>query len=169
MYVLARIVLALAIGAVCLSPASAAVSGQLLTNSGRSDTTGATADRGGKLLPGIVVVSPKSTSYTLGQNLLVKFSCTAPSGIAHCPATISRVGEKTVKVISGRKMRLSGTGRYVLRITAEDRRGNFCVQDAELLRRADDLLVRLHLDGAPLGEGPARAERLVGLAGQRPR
>jgi peptidoglycan/xylan/chitin deacetylase (PgdA/CDA1 family) len=74
--------------------------------------------------PVISIVSPKATSYHTGQMMLVKFSCGDPSGVAGCSATLGQVGKKTTRVTSGKKVLLSASGRYVLRITARDGVGN---------------------------------------------
>jgi len=44
--------------------------------------------RGASARPTIVIRSPQSTIYRSGTTLLAKFSCTSPSGIARCTATL---------------------------------------------------------------------------------
>jgi hypothetical protein len=121
--VLSRIILTVAMGIFCLSPPSVAAASHLRENSVLAGFTGRTS-HSDKVLPKIVIASPAATSYRLGQKLLMSFSCTDRSGIAHCTATLGRAGAKAVKVTSGAKVRLSSTGRYRLRITAHDRAGN---------------------------------------------
>jgi hypothetical protein len=54
----------------------------------------------------------------------VRYSCSAGSGIASCVATLGLPGAKPVPVTSGKKVQLSKTGRYVLRVTATDHKGS---------------------------------------------
>jgi len=77
-----------------------------------------------KKAPAIAIVSPKAATYHTGQMLLVKFSCSDPLGVAGSSATLGPVSMKATKVTSGEKVRLSTSGRYVLRITARDGVGN---------------------------------------------
>jgi hypothetical protein len=72
----------------------------------------------------IVVSNPNHPVYRLGQSLVVRYSCSAGSGIAKCVATLGLPGAKPVPVSSGKNLELSKTGRYVLRITATDRKGS---------------------------------------------
>ena len=74
--------------------------------------------------PAIVIKSPKGATYRLGQFLLVKFSCSDPSGVAGCSATLAPAGGKASKVTSPSKVRLTKRGRYALRISAGDSVGN---------------------------------------------
>lgn len=74
--------------------------------------------------PSIAVLSPRSSYYHVGQRLLVKFSAKDPSGVSGTSATVGLVGHRPVKVASGRVVRPSKRGRYVLRISARDRVGN---------------------------------------------
>ena len=90
-------------------------------NSGSTALQFSVAD---KLAPKIAISSPKSTTYRVGQRLLVTFACTDAAGIASYNATLGRVGTKAVKVTSGKKVTLSRAGRYVLKVTAKDRNGN---------------------------------------------
>jgi hypothetical protein len=77
---------------------------------------------GGRLQ--IVVSNPNRPIYRLGQSLVVKYSCGAESGIADCAATLGIAGATPVPVSSGKTVELSKAGRYVLRITATDRKGS---------------------------------------------
>ena len=113
------IALALVICLQCLAGASAAAAGGRLTGSSRVEPSTHTAVGG----PKIVVASPKTKSYALGQKFLVTFSCKGGSAITRCVATIGRQGTKAGKVISGKRMQPRTTGRYVLRVTATDRSG----------------------------------------------
>jgi peptidoglycan/xylan/chitin deacetylase (PgdA/CDA1 family) len=74
--------------------------------------------------PVIVIASPKGATYRLGQFLLVKFSCSDPSGVAGCSAKLGPAGGKASKVTSGSKVRLAKRGRYALRVSAGDGVGN---------------------------------------------
>jgi peptidoglycan/xylan/chitin deacetylase (PgdA/CDA1 family) len=74
--------------------------------------------------PAIAIASPKGLTYRLWQSMLVKFSCSDPSGVAACSATLGPVSGRASKVTSGSKVRLSKRGRYVLRINARDGVGN---------------------------------------------
>ena len=74
--------------------------------------------------PNITVTSPNAAFYRLGQALVVTFSCSDPSGVTGCTATLGLVGGKPATVTSGKNVRLANTGRYALRITATDRAGN---------------------------------------------
>jgi hypothetical protein len=71
--------------------------------------------------PTIVIRSPQSTIYRSGSTLLVKFSCTSPSGIARCTATLGGAGARARRVTSGDRIMPAKTGSYTLRITAMDR------------------------------------------------
>ena len=74
--------------------------------------------------PVISIVRPKATSYRAGHMILVRFACSDPSGVAGCSATLGPVGTKATRVTAGKKVLLSASGRYVLRITARDGVGN---------------------------------------------
>jgi hypothetical protein len=71
----------------------------------------------------IVIVSPAAEIYSSARTLLVKFSCTSPSGIKRCTAAIGRAGADARNVLSGRRLRLTRTGPYVVRVRATDLRG----------------------------------------------
>ena len=72
----------------------------------------------------VTVASPAARYYRLGSTLLVKYACDATSGVANCTATLGPAGGKASTVTSGTRIRLSKTGRYVLRISAGDTHGN---------------------------------------------
>jgi REJ domain len=72
----------------------------------------------------VTVASPAARYYRLGSTVLVKYACDATSGVASCTATLGPVGGKASTVTSGQNIRLSRTGRYVLRISAGDTGGN---------------------------------------------
>lgn len=74
--------------------------------------------------PRVTVVSPLQRRYARGQLLAVKFSVRDPSGVARSSARVGPAGAKGSKVISGSRVRVSKSGRYVLRITATDGVGN---------------------------------------------
>jgi peptidoglycan/xylan/chitin deacetylase (PgdA/CDA1 family) len=74
--------------------------------------------------PAIRVSSPRAQRYRLGTRLRIRFSVTDPSGVASERATVRRRGGKAVPTRSGKRLRLTRTGIYVLRITAKDRVGN---------------------------------------------
>ena len=74
--------------------------------------------------PKIAVTSPKAKTYRLGEKLPVNVTCTDAAGIAACKATLGRVGSKSARVASGKAVKLSKSGRYVLRVSATDRSGN---------------------------------------------
>ena len=74
--------------------------------------------------PKIVVTRPKARKYKVGQTLKVKVSGTDDSGFAEWTATVRRGGGKSRTVKQGTKLRLSRTGSYGLRVTANDRSGN---------------------------------------------
>jgi hypothetical protein len=76
-----------------------------------------------KAQPRITIASPAAKLYAAGSKLLFKFSCTAPSGIASCSATLSGAGTNRHRVLSGSRIVPAKTGRYTLRIVARDRRG----------------------------------------------
>ena len=72
----------------------------------------------------VTVASPTARYYRLGSTLLVTYACSASSGVANCTATLGPAGGKASTVTSGTRIRLSKTGRYVLRISAGDTHGN---------------------------------------------
>ena len=74
--------------------------------------------------PKIAVTSPKAKTYRLGEKLPVNVTCTDAAGIAACKATLGRVGSKSARVASGKAVKLSKSGRYVLRVSATDRSGD---------------------------------------------
>jgi hypothetical protein len=78
-----------------------------------------------KTAPKIVMARPKPRTYTVGKRLKIKISCTDGSGRVRWRATVRRGGGKARTVKQGTKLRLSRTGRYVVRVTAKDRWGNF--------------------------------------------
>jgi peptidoglycan/xylan/chitin deacetylase (PgdA/CDA1 family) len=77
-----------------------------------------------KKAPKIVVSSPTARTYKVGRLLKVKLSFSDASGRVKFKATLRRGGGKAHAVKQGAKVRLSRTGRYVLRVTAKDRWGN---------------------------------------------
>jgi len=74
--------------------------------------------------PKIVVARPKARRYTVGQMLKIKVSGTDDSGFVEWTATVRRRGGKPRTIKQGMKLRLSRTGNYVMRVTANDRSGN---------------------------------------------
>jgi peptidoglycan/xylan/chitin deacetylase (PgdA/CDA1 family) len=74
--------------------------------------------------PKIVVASPRARRYKLGRSLKIKVYGTDDSGLAVWTATVRRSGGKSRTVNQGQRLRLSRTGKYVLRVTAKDRSGN---------------------------------------------
>jgi peptidoglycan/xylan/chitin deacetylase (PgdA/CDA1 family) len=74
--------------------------------------------------PKIVVTRPKARTYKVGQTLKIKIAGTDDSGFVRWTATVRRSGAKARTVKQGTKVRLSRTGRYVLRVIAKDRSGN---------------------------------------------
>jgi hypothetical protein len=83
--------------------------------------------------PRITIASPKPDVYAAGRKLLVKFSCTAASGISSCTAVISGAGTRPRAIASGSTIKPAKTGRYTLRIRARDRRGRSTTTTVEYL------------------------------------
>ena len=83
--------------------------------------------------PRISVASPMAKIYPAGSRLLVKFSCTAPSGTASCSASLAGAGTKRRSVVSGSRVALAKTGSYTLRITARDRHGKSTITMVQFL------------------------------------
>lgn len=77
-----------------------------------------------KLAPRITVTSLKARTYRLGQRLTIRFGCTDGSGVATCKATLRRSGGPARTVRNGARIRLTRTGKHVLRVIAKDRAGN---------------------------------------------
>jgi peptidoglycan/xylan/chitin deacetylase (PgdA/CDA1 family) len=71
----------------------------------------------------IEVSKPDRPFYRLGTSLILRYSCSAGAGVANCSATLGAVGAKSTAVSSGKKVQLSKTGRYALRVTATDASG----------------------------------------------
>jgi hypothetical protein len=88
-----------------------------------SQTTPVTGHSSGGAPLQIVVSDPNRPIYRLGRSLVVKYSCSAGSGIAACAATLGIPGAKPAPVSFGKNVQLSKTGRYVLRVTAMDGNG----------------------------------------------
>ena len=77
-----------------------------------------------RIAPVINVRSPKPLTYRRGRKLTIKFTCSDTSRIAKRTATLRRRGGGTRAVHYGSRVRLTKTGRYVLKITAVDGKGN---------------------------------------------
>lgn len=86
-------------------------------------------EAGDQTPPHIGVSSPSARFYSVGQPLLVRFSCTDASGVANCKANLRMAGGKTLNVTSGKRLALSTPGRYVLHVAATDRWGNSSVKN----------------------------------------
>ena len=103
-------------GASGVAAASVKVAG---SSSSPADTVG----------PTIVIKSPKHKVYRQGRKLTIRFVCTDTAGIAQWRATLRRRGGgKPRSVAHGTTVRLHRAGRYVLRITATDGKGNVAVK-----------------------------------------
>jgi peptidoglycan/xylan/chitin deacetylase (PgdA/CDA1 family) len=81
-----------------------------------------------KTAPTIVVSSPKAGVYRIGRSLKISVSVSDRSGGVRWTATITRIGSKARNARQGKKLHLSRTGQYVLRVTAKDRWGNAAIK-----------------------------------------
>jgi peptidoglycan/xylan/chitin deacetylase (PgdA/CDA1 family) len=131
-------------------PGSAVVAGETVAvQVAASDGDGATspvataavtvpAASGGNTVPlTVTVTSPTVRYYRIGSMLLVKYACTGGSGVTSCMASLGPMGDRTSSVTSGKRIRLSRAGRYVLRIFAEDTRGNTMTKTVNINVTAD--------------------------------
>jgi hypothetical protein len=89
--------------------------------------------RNATIAPRIVISSPTRMTYATGQQLRSRFSCSGRSGIVRCAGSLSRAGTRPRKVLSGKKLRLTKSGSYALRVTAKDRRGRFASETVRFL------------------------------------
>jgi hypothetical protein len=101
--------------------------------SGPVDVAGAASHRAPVASPRIAIASPKTDVYAVGRKLLVRFSCTAATGITSCTAVLSGAGTRARAIASGTTIRPSKTGRYTLRITARDRSRKSTTSTVEFL------------------------------------
>ncbi len=78
--------------------------------------------------PVIAITSPRPRAYRRGTRLVIRFSCADPSGMKEYAASLRRIGADARLVRRGATVRLSRTGRYVLRVRATDRLGNTSIK-----------------------------------------